>query len=240
MNPQLSGLKNRVQEEPLPWDLRLIVKKFLHGKQSILDMFAGNADFLNCFPTLPPRVAFVDKLPVDAPEQVWNVKDARVRVKHSNGDCLLPFPDASFDLILNRNGKYEISEVCRSLAPGGVFITQQIGGMNALDLCAALGMLIKITGRNLVQNTAAFARAGLCLVDCGESMGKQRFYRIDDVLYYIKHIPLLTECFNANISKQELSVLESVMERQGYFDCISHRYFLAVEKPSQQDRPHSL
>jgi SAM-dependent methyltransferase len=231
MIPQLAGLKNRLQEDPLPWDLRFVVKKFLLGKQSLLDMFAGNADFLNYLPNLPPRVAFVDRLPADAPEQVWNVKDARVRVKHSNGDCLLPFPDISFDLVINRNGRYEIGEVRRVLTPGGVFITQQIGGMNALDLCASLGGLVKITGRNLVQNVAAFARAGLRLADCGESLGKQRFYRIDDVLYYIKHVPLLTECFDANISKQELAVLETVMERQGYFDCISHRYFLAVEKP---------
>ncbi|MDR0411838.1 MAG: class I SAM-dependent methyltransferase [Treponema sp.] len=234
MNPQLSGLKNRVQEEPLPWDLRLIVKKFLRGRQSLLDMFAGNADFLNYLPSLPPRIAFVDRLPPGAPEQVWNVKAERVRVKHSTGDCLLPFPDASFDLVLNRSGKYEISEVCRVLAPGGVFITQQIGGMNALDLCASLGMLIKITGRNLVQNTAAFARAGLRLADCGESLSRQRFYRIDDILYYIKHVPLLTECFDADISKQELAVLESVIEQQGYFDCISHRYFLVVEKSREE------
>ncbi|MDR0644801.1 MAG: class I SAM-dependent methyltransferase, partial [Treponema sp.] len=224
--------KNRLQEDPLPWDFRLIVKKFLKGKQSLLDMFASNADFLNYLPSLPPYIALVDKLPPDAPEQVWNVKGERIRVKHSSGDCELPFPDASFDLILNRNGKYEIGEVRRVLAPGGVFITQQIGGMNALDLCASLGMLIKITGRSLTQNATAFARAGLRLADCGENLGKQRFYRIDDILYYIRHVPLLTECFNENISKQELAVLEMVLEQQGYFDCISHRYFLAVEKTS--------
>ncbi|MDR1466399.1 MAG: class I SAM-dependent methyltransferase [Treponema sp.] len=231
MIPHLSGLKNRVQEEPLPWDLRLITKKFLDRRQSLLDMFAGSADFINGFSNLPPRITFVDRLPVDAPEQIWNVKDTRIHVKHSAGDCLLPFPNTSFDIILNRNSKYEISEVRRVLSPGGVFITQQIGGMNALDLCAALGMLIKITGRSLVQNAAAFVRAGLRLVDCGESLGKQRFYRIDDVIYYIKHVPLLVECFDSTASQQELSVLESVLERQGYFDCISHRYFLVVEKP---------
>jgi SAM-dependent methyltransferase len=232
MVSQLSGLKNRVQEEPLPWDLRLIIKKFLDNKQSLLDMFTSNAEFLNYLPSLPPRVAFVDRLPSNAPEQIWNVKDTYVRVKHSTGDCLLPFTDASFDIVLNRNGKYEINEVCRVLSPGGVFITQQIGGMNALDLCAALGMLIKITGRNLVQNATAFARAGLRLVDCGESLGRQRFYRVEDIVFYIKHVSLLNECFNADVSKQELSVLESVLERQGYFDCISHRYFLVVEKPA--------
>jgi SAM-dependent methyltransferase len=229
---QLSGLKNRVQEEPLPWDLRLVTKKFLDGRQSLLDMFVSSADFINGFSDLPPRVAFVDRLPVDTPEQVWNVKDTHVHVKHSTGDCLLPFPDASFDIILNRNNKYEIGEICRVLAPGGVFLTQQIGGMNALDLCAALGMTIKITGRSLLQNAAVFIRAGLRLVDHGESLGKQRFYRVDDILYYIKHVPLLAECFNAATFQQELEVLEKLLEQQGYYDCISHRYFIVVEKPA--------
>jgi SAM-dependent methyltransferase len=66
----------------------------------------------------------VDRLPSNAPEQIWNVKDAHVRVKYSTGDCLLPFPDASFDIVLNRNGKYEINEVCRVLSTGGVFCSE--------------------------------------------------------------------------------------------------------------------
>jgi hypothetical protein len=57
---------------------------------------------------------------------------------------------------------------------------------------------------------------GLC-----ESLGKQRFSRIDDVLYYIKQIPLLTECFDEDVSKQELDVLETMREWLRYFDCIS-------------------
>jgi SAM-dependent methyltransferase len=223
-------LKNKLQEDPLPWDFRNIVKGFLSGRDSLLDMFAPNPELLSSLPWLPERVAFVDRGETPSTtKKIWRVNGREVPVSHASGDCLLPYSDGAFDIVVNNRGRYEISELARVLVPGGVFITQQIGGMNASDLCAALGLSPKQTGRNLVQNTAAFERAGFRLVDCGESLGRQRFYRVEDILFFIKHTPILAENFKERLVREDLAVLGKVLDLQGYFDCICHRYFLVVE-----------
>lgn len=49
---------------------------------------------------------------------------------------LLPFPDQSYDLVLDRHSAFNASEVARILVHDGTFLTQQVDG-RATDLHAA-------------------------------------------------------------------------------------------------------
>ena len=46
----------------------------------------------------------------------------------------LPLPDESFDLVINRHESFDPFEVYRILKPGGLFITQQVGGRDNIAL----------------------------------------------------------------------------------------------------------
>ena len=51
----------------------------------------------------------------------------------------LPFPDASFDLVLDRHAPVSLAEFTRVLVPGGTLITQQVGGRNLQSVFDAFG-----------------------------------------------------------------------------------------------------
>src|SRR5207237_8975125 len=50
----------------------------------------------------------------------------------------MPFDSGEFDLVLNRQSAFNAAEVGRVLAPGGVFLTQQVHGRSLDDLQAAV------------------------------------------------------------------------------------------------------
>lgn len=54
--------------------------------------------------------------------------------RETDGTGLLPFPDETFELVINRHGDYQPEEVFRILSPGGTFVTQQVGGENDREL----------------------------------------------------------------------------------------------------------
>jgi SAM-dependent methyltransferase len=53
---------------------------------------------------------------------------------------LLPFRDGAFDLVINRHESFRGDEVCRVLAPGGAFVSQQVDYHSDDDLYRVLGL----------------------------------------------------------------------------------------------------
>ncbi|CAM3261815.1 hypothetical protein OCAE111667_00205 [Occultella aeris] len=49
----------------------------------------------------------------------------------------LPLPDATFAVVLDRHEAYDPAEVSRVLAPGGGFLTQQVGSADGTRLNVA-------------------------------------------------------------------------------------------------------
>lgn len=47
-------------------------------------------------------------------------------------DVPLPMADDSFDIVINRHESCDLHEIGRILKPGGMFITQQVGGENGI------------------------------------------------------------------------------------------------------------
>lgn len=51
----------------------------------------------------------------------------------------MPFGDGRFDRVLNRREAFVAEEVAQVLAPGGVFLTQEVAGDDAHELHELLG-----------------------------------------------------------------------------------------------------
>jgi hypothetical protein len=51
----------------------------------------------------------------------------------------LPLADASVDMVLNRHANAGVDETLRVLRPGGLYITQQVGGRNLALICETFG-----------------------------------------------------------------------------------------------------
>lgn len=121
-------------EKALPWDFYDIIKKYKKNSCRILDIDTGGGEFLlsighpyeltSATEGYSPNVALcrekLGKLGIDFHEMT----------DYSQ----MPFEDAQFDMIINRHGNYDATEIFRILKPNGLFLTQQVGENNDREL----------------------------------------------------------------------------------------------------------
>ena len=136
-----SYLEGRLLEGPPPWAYLARAAELMQQSSAALDMGTGGGERL-----LELREHWPDKI-VAIEDYAPNLRLAQerlgplgVQVESAplTGHGSLPFADEEFDLVLNRHSGLNCAEVARILAPGGVFLTQQIHGLWAQDLLAEL------------------------------------------------------------------------------------------------------
>lgn len=141
--------------QPVPWDYRDAVVRYLRPSDVVLDVGSGAGERLR---ELAP--SFGLGLGVDAdPEMVRLAREGTAAGNLSfriSSERLESVPE-TFDLILDRHGPIDLSAVAAHLRPGGYFITQQVGERNMACVKAALGQRLGLPpiGRQ------AFADSGL-------------------------------------------------------------------------------
>ena len=124
----------------LAWDYTNTVIAAMKQAHTLLDMHTGGGEVLTQLLSLQP-VPDVYATELYAP----NVIAARQRLTplgvtvYTARDEDLPFPDHALDLVINRHGSYNPSEVLRVLKPEQMFITQQVGDQTNRTLHELLG-----------------------------------------------------------------------------------------------------
>ena len=109
----------------------------------------------------------------------------------------LPFPDASFELVLDRHAWVFLAEFTRVLVPGGTLVTQQVGGRNLQSIFDAFGW-----GSNADQWGEAWSRTQRleALVSTALEVGldvlRADDYQVDyaiadlgSLVFTLKHVP---------------------------------------------------
>ena len=100
----------------------------------------------------------------------------------------MPFDPGAFDLVLNRHASYHPREIARVLAPGGVFLTQQVGGDE-------LGELHEQLGHRAASDVAytgfrqQLLDVGLEVTDGAEHVGRYTFLNMAALVAYLQRVP---------------------------------------------------
>jgi ubiquinone/menaquinone biosynthesis C-methylase UbiE len=129
-----SFLRNRKSTEDLPWDYKKIVAGYLKNTNSLLDMGTGGGELLSTLTPLPAKVCATEGYEPNysiAKDKLGNMGVEVFFVKDHNK---LAFKDNSFGLIINRHEDFEPGELRRILIDGGIFVTQQVGGKNNINI----------------------------------------------------------------------------------------------------------
>lgn len=132
-------LDGRRIEEPLPWSYEAMAREHLAHATAAADLGTGGGErLLQLKDVFPPRMAATEGYPPNLRLAREHLAPYGVTVLDSSGSLVevLPFPDRSFDLVLDRHSAFNASEVARILVQDGVFLTQQVDG-RATDLDAA-------------------------------------------------------------------------------------------------------
>lgn len=229
-------LAGRMAEEETGWSYRDAVLALMrkHPEAVLLDMGTGGGEFLLSLNPPPGRTYATEGYPPNYELCARLLPAYGIQVLPAGEDDELPFPDESFDLVFNRHESYSAREVRRVLKPGGVFVTQQVGGHNNRELAALL------LGEAAPPHDAAFSltpcvRAleaeGLICTAAEEEFPALRFYDIGALVRFARVIEWEFPGFTVERCFEPLCRLQRDLERQGFIESREHRFFIQAHKP---------
>lgn len=225
-------IDGRYSDAELPWDYRAEVLNGLLPSHRLLDMGTGGGEFLMTLghPSVntsvtegyPPNLALCRK---------W-LAPMGVEVCGVDGEDPLPFEAERFDRVINRHESFRADEVERVLRPGGVFVTQQVGGENDRALSERLipDFVPAFPDHDLAHNVRALADAGLEVVRAEEHFGPIRFYDTGALVFFAKAIPWEFPGFSVERCWDRLLDVQREMERRGCVEAVEHRFLIVAQK----------
>jgi hypothetical protein len=239
-----SWLGDRYRMAPIDWDYRAIVEAAARNVGSLVDMGTGGGEFLAAIETLPRWTVATESYPPNwrvAGERLASRRIPVVAVEPCPNNTQwrgeggrLPFLTESVEVVINRHDAYSPTEVARVLVPGGVFVTQQVGGRDESEL---LGWFDRPTPHGPVWSLGYATRqlevAGLQVTDGGEADPPSRFADVGALAYYLQAIPWQVPDFDIAKDRQHLARLHTTIERTGHpVEITSHRFWLRATKPT--------
>ena len=129
-----SWLDGRWHEVAPSWNYRQMVEDKTKNAASLLDMGTGGGEFLSSLPNLPPMTYATEGYAPNIPVAKERLEPLGIKVAQVVDDNALPLPSTAFDLVVNRHESYALPEVLRILRPGGLFLTQQVGPRDCIEL----------------------------------------------------------------------------------------------------------
>ncbi|MFI2105435.1 class I SAM-dependent methyltransferase [Isoptericola sp. NPDC019693] len=216
-----------------PWDFEADSLDALRRARRAVDLGTGGGERLS---------ALLDRLPAGcAPSVVategWEPNEpvARERLTpygvpvvayDAEAEPSLPFADGSVDLLMARHESYDAAEVARVLAPGGVFLTQQVDGRDTAELRDWFGGEALYPDVRLDRARPDLERAGLTVDVADEWRGRLRFADVEAVVTYLALTPWTVPGFDPADHAERLAELH----RAGPVDVTQVRFRCSARK----------
>lgn len=226
-----SYLKDRYIEKPTSWNYEKYIESYINKSTSLLDMGTGGGEFLSSLhEILPSNTKATEGYTPNIEIARKNLATFNIDVIEITDDEKLPFGNDTFDLIINRHESYSPKEIKRILKPNGFFITQQVGGLNSIELNRFFG---DKTGSysywDLEFALKQLAEEGFLILEKREEYPESRFTDIGAIYYYLKAIPWQIPDFNADEHEDEFYKLYEQIEKNKIF--VTHQHlFLIIAK----------
>jgi SAM-dependent methyltransferase len=222
-----SYLKGRMISESPPWDYRQIILSFIQQSTCMLDMGTGGGEFLSTLKPLPNVTYATEAYPPNIPLAKKNLNSYNVKVIPVTKHEELPLPDNYFDLIINRHEEYLPEEVFRILKPQGLFITQQVGQYDSIELNRFFGdETYKEWEWNLQYASKQLEKVNFEILDGKEALINEFFRDIGAVVFYLRRISWQIPNFNIEENIDKFKELHSIIQRDGHFSTHGHRFLI--------------
>lgn len=227
-----SWLADRMHQEEPPWDYPSLVRAHLGTADSLLDMGTGGGEFLASQAPLPPDTHATEAFPPNQPIAQARLKPLGIKVHNIAEDTALPFNNSHFDLVINRHESFDPGEVDRILKPGGIFITQQVSGLDNLEINQALEDALSFPFFSWSMEAALIdlVDAGFRIERAQKAALKTRFRDVGALVYYLKVIPWQVKDFSPKTHGEILLRLHNFIEMQGEFITTAHRFLIIAHK----------
>ena len=224
------------EEEDLPWDYKELARRLLRPDARLLDLDTGGGEFLlslghpcrlvSATEAYPPNVSLCREL----------LLPLGIDFREADAAGPLPFPNDSFDLVLNRHGSYCPREIARILKAGGVFLTEQVGAENdraLVDLLLPERPPLPFPKQYLSIAREELSARGLDILDGQEAFRPIRFWDVGALVWFARIIAWEFPGFSVESCLDGLYKAQFLLERKGVVEGTIHRYLIIARKPKQ-------
>ena len=220
------------EEEDLPWDYREEILRYLRPEMRILDIETGGGEFLLSLNHPYENTAATENYPPNVDLCRETLLPLGIDFRAADGKGMLPFADASFDLVINRHGDFNPEEIYRVLKPGGMFITQQVGAENDQELVELLCGKIDLPfpDQYLSIISERFSQTGFEILDGQECFRPIRFYDVGALVWFARIIEWEFPGFSVDKCLDRLLAVHKKFTRESMLFGSIHRILLIVRK----------
>ena len=221
------------EQDDLPWDYRAVIRKHLTPESKILDIDTGGGEFLLSLGHPACNTGATEAYPPNVRLCKETLLPLGIDFREADGSGPLPFPDASFDIVLNRHGDFNPSKIYRVLKPGGLFITQQVGAENDRELVEMLlpePPPLPFPEQYLDLTAKKFKSHGFTVLEAEEAFRPIRFFDVGALVWFAHIIEWEFPNFSVQTSLPQLLNLQAHLETHGVIEGRIHRFLLAAKK----------
>jgi SAM-dependent methyltransferase len=215
------------------WNYPAWARNRMAGSTAMLDLDTGGGEYLSSLSPFPAYVWATESYPPNIPVAKNRLEPQGVQVISDYCDTAIPLPDASLDLILNRHGSYSEAELMRLLKPGGIFLTEQVGGENDIQLNQLLQDKIEFQYSYWTKEriTQQLISVGFELVTVKEEYPIAEFVDIGAVVFYLRIIPWQIADFDVNKVRDKLNAIHMDILQKGPLQVRDHRILVEARRP---------
>lgn len=235
-------IRERYVEERPPWSYEELAREVLRGARSGVDLGTGGGELLASLrDAFPARMVATEAYPPNlavARERLEPLGVTVVPYQANETTSLLPFANASFDVILSRHEAYDAREVARVLTPGGVFLTQQVDGRSHADLLARFGTQPQWPEVTVERLSEQLRATGLVIGDARSWWGHIAFRDVGALVYYLKAVPWEVPGFSVARFAGALLELQRLLLAEGTLRFAEGRFIIQARKRHQRGHEH--
>ena len=221
------------EEENLPWDFRTVINKYLKDNMKLLDMETGGGEFLLSLNHPKHNTSAIEGYQPNVELCKKVLLPLGIDFKEADRDEKLPFENEYFDIITNRHGAYNVTELKRVLKKDGIFITQQVGAENDRELVEMLLPKYKdlpYAEHYLNIKQQEIFEQGFEILESGETFQPIKFFDTGALVWFAKIIEWEFPNFSVKSHLDNLYKIQEIIEANRVVEVRIHKFFIVSKK----------
>ena len=228
-----SWFDGRATEERPPWGYARLMGERMARAAAALDVETGGGEVLATVERPPPLLVATESWPPNAALARARLRALGAHVVMVADAPMLPFADASFDLVVSRHPVVVLwEEIARVLRTGGTYLSQQIGpGSNRELRDLMMGPQPVNPSRSPERARAAVAAAGLVLVDLRACALRVEFFDVAAVVHFLRKVHWTVPGFTPEAYDARARAVHELIRRDGVFVSRAQRLLVEARRP---------
>lgn len=231
-----SWFDGRATEQRPSWGYAGLIRARMTAADRVLDLQTGGGEILAGAAAVarPAVLTATEGWPPNLALARKHLAPLGATVVEAAEDAPLPFGDASFDLVVSRHPVVtDHGEVARVLAPGGTYLSQQVGAGSLRELYEfMMGPQPAGAGREPWRHREQATEAGLQVVDLRDEWLTIRFFDIAAVVVFLRKVIWTVPGFTVAGYRPRLRELHEQIQAQGPFVAHSRRFLIEARRPA--------